>query len=668
MTRFSPDAMGAQTLRVSPQRYGKLVDLVYWWAAQWEGSLVMTERLLTEGPVPAIAPFVLLLSPTFNLLIQTQVAPPSPNPEPFAEEPAKGDGELSTQPNALSVADAPWAPLGLSLGLSLTFEPELIQAFAIELLTPPLEQCLSAELQAALEDQLDHPMTGNQPAQQSQFTLALMGQCLLPENAESGLAGTGTGEMFGVGLAANTLDSEALEPRAGAGAAPSQRLSQQLSQPAGATPMSPARLDAAAAHGLMARDFAQDATVRAGVERDPGASELVSDDIPVALRLQQLTADLQAAWDVAHTAERAKAEFLAMMSHELRTPLTCVIGMSATLLRWSFGPLSDRQRDYLQSIHDSGEHLLELIESILDLSQAEAGRAQLQVQQFSLRHLVSYCVQLFQEMAARAKIQLKTVFVLTPEEDTFAADPQRVRQILINLLDNAIKFTQGGGGVTLRVYRDRQGVVLQISDTGIGIEPAYQPLLFQKFQQLENSHRRRYQGSGLGLALTQQQVQLHGGTIEMESSPGAGSTFTVWLPQQPEPALLTSPSRPQGTVILLEDDEESAALICELLTASGFKVFWLVESSTALEQILTLKPVAAIIDLQIRGSGGDEIIEHIHTASLTRRPKIIALAPEQETARQFVLPQKPTQRADAYIFRPLQPQELVSRLCSLIQT
>ncbi|NJN31311.1 MAG: hypothetical protein HC824_13455 [Synechococcales cyanobacterium RM1_1_8] len=226
-------------------------------------------------------------------------------------------------------------------------------------------------------------------------------------------------------------------------------------------------------------------------------------------RIQELTAELQKAWETAHAAEQAKGEFLAMMSHELRTPLTCVIGMSATLLRWSFGPLNDRQREYLQSIYDSGEHLLQLIESILDFSQAESGQARLNVRHFSVRRLANYCVQLFQEAAEQAGITLKTVISLTPEEDDFVVDPQRIRQILINLLDNAIKFTNEGGEVTLQVDAQRGGILFQIIDTGIGIDPRQQPLLFQQFQQLEDSHRRRYQGSGLGLALAKHQVDLH---------------------------------------------------------------------------------------------------------------------------------------------------------------
>jgi two-component system sensor histidine kinase/response regulator len=157
------------------------------------------------------------------------------------------------------------------------------------------------------------------------------------------------------------------------------------------------------------------------------------------------TQDLRDALAAAQSASRAKSEFLATMSHELRTPLTCIIGMSATLLRWSLGDLSPRQRDYLNTIHDSGEHLLALINDILEVSKIESGRTILEVSEFSLSSLARQSFDSFRREASEHDIQLALDFKISSDRDLFPADPRRVRQILNNLLSNAIKFTPAGG-------------------------------------------------------------------------------------------------------------------------------------------------------------------------------------------------------------------------------
>ncbi|HYW20685.1 MAG TPA: HAMP domain-containing sensor histidine kinase [Nodularia sp. (in: cyanobacteria)] len=249
-------------------------------------------------------------------------------------------------------------------------------------------------------------------------------------------------------------------------------------------------------------------------------------------RLIERTMALREALLAAEAANRLRNEFLATISHELLTPLTYVIGMSSTLLRWPLGELSKRQRDYLQTIHDSGEHLLELINDILDLSQIEAGKTVLNITEFSLTETAKNSLESLIKKAASKQINLQLDLQIDPRRDRFTADAERIGQILWNLLTNAIKFTPEGGSVTLRIWVENNTAIFQIEDTGIGIPEAQLPLLFEKFQQLDTPYRRSYEGTGLGLALTKQLVELHRGRIEVESTVAIGSIFTVWIPAQ----------------------------------------------------------------------------------------------------------------------------------------
>ncbi|WP_414576530.1 ATP-binding protein [Anabaena sp. CCY 9402-a] len=250
-------------------------------------------------------------------------------------------------------------------------------------------------------------------------------------------------------------------------------------------------------------------------------------------RVIERTMALRDALLAAEVASRLRNEFLATISHELLTPLTYVIGMSSTLLRWPLGELSQRQRDYLQTIHDSGEHLLEMINDILDLSQIEAGKAVLNIAEFSLVKIAENTIESLLDKAQTEQISLKLDLQIDPSRDRFTADVGRVEQVLWNLLTNAIKFTPEGGNVTLRLWVEDDTAIFQIEDTGIGISENQIPLLFEKFHQLDTPYRRRYEGTGLGLALTKQLVELHRGRIEVESTVGIGSIFTVWIPSQP---------------------------------------------------------------------------------------------------------------------------------------
>jgi len=388
-------------------------------------------------------------------------------------------------------------------------------------------------------------------------------------------------------------------------------------------------------------------------------------------RVAERTQDLRDALIAAQSANRAKSDFLATMSHELRTPLTCVIGMSATLLRWSFGPLTEKQRSYLKTIHDSGEHLLELINDILDLSQVEAGKAVLHISEFSLAQLAQQSLQLLKEKAIAGQVDLQLDLQIA-EDTRFTADLRRVKQILYNLLANAVKFTRPGGQVTLRVGVEDNAAIFKVQDTGNGISKSQLPLLFQKFQQLDSSYQRRYEGSGLGLALTKQLVELHGGRIEVESVEEEGSSFTVWLPAQvlSDPQTQTGKAAVTpafavvtGRIVLIEDHEESATLICDILTAAGYQVVWMVEGSVAIEQIQLLQPIVLITDIQLPGMDGYELIRSLRQQPQTQKLKILVLtAKAMPEDRQLCL----RAGADDYLTKPVQPEHLLNKIAALL--
>ncbi len=251
------------------------------------------------------------------------------------------------------------------------------------------------------------------------------------------------------------------------------------------------------------------------------------------------TAELRDTMIAAQAANRAKSEFLATMSHELRSPLTTIIGMSTTLLRYHTQQQGvtqtltrQKQNEYLQTIHDRGEQLLTLINDILDLANVESGKLVLQVRSFSLLQVADHTINSLQEKADAKQVELCLEPNPIDDDLQFQADPDRVGQILTNLMSNAIKFTPSGGRVTLRICVNATSAMLQVEDTGIGIAAEHRSLLFQKFQQLDGSYHRRYEGTGLGLALTKQLVELHGGSIDVESIVGVGSKFTVFLTAQ----------------------------------------------------------------------------------------------------------------------------------------
>ncbi|HET6373821.1 MAG TPA: GAF domain-containing protein [Candidatus Polarisedimenticolia bacterium] len=227
-------------------------------------------------------------------------------------------------------------------------------------------------------------------------------------------------------------------------------------------------------------------------------------------------------------ASRHKSEFLANMSHELRTPLNAVIGFSEVLLQRMFGELNAKQDEYLKDIYASGQHLLSLINDILDLSKIEAGRMELAPAPFHLPTALENAVTLVKGRAARHGITLE--LDLDPRLGELVGDERKVKQVLLNLLSNAVKFTPEGGRITVKAGRRDGGVEIAVTDTGIGIAPDDQAAIFEEFRQVGSDEARKQEGTGLGLTLAKKFIELHGGRIWVESTLGRGSTFTFTLP------------------------------------------------------------------------------------------------------------------------------------------
>jgi len=232
-------------------------------------------------------------------------------------------------------------------------------------------------------------------------------------------------------------------------------------------------------------------------------------------------------------ANRHKSEFLANMSHELRTPLNAVIGFSEVLQEKMFGDLNEKQLEYVRDIHTSGKHLLSLINDILDLSKVEAGHMELELSRFDLPTALGNAMTLVKERAGRHGIAL--ALEVDQRLNSFVGDERKFKQILLNLLSNAVKFTPEGGKIGVNAEPIEGAIEISVTDTGVGIAPQDQELIFEEFRQAGNDYTRKTEGTGLGLTLTRKFVELHGGSIRVTSELGKGSTFTFTLPERPWP-------------------------------------------------------------------------------------------------------------------------------------
>jgi len=256
-----------------------------------------------------------------------------------------------------------------------------------------------------------------------------------------------------------------------------------------------------------------------------------ADQAVIAIENVRLFNEIQEKSRQLEIANKHKSDFLANMSHELRTPLNAIIGFSDVMLAGMAGELPDKQKEFTRDIRDSGKHLLGLINDILDLSKIEAGRMELDLARFNLRAAMENALTLVRGRADRHGIQLETD--ISDEIGEYEGDERKFKQIVLNLLTNAVKFTPEGGTVTMAAQRMNGEYVFSVTDTGIGIAPEDHAKVFEEFRQVGTDYQRKAEGTGLGLTLTKRLIELHGGTIRLESTLGKGSTFTFKLPLEP---------------------------------------------------------------------------------------------------------------------------------------
>ncbi|HEX5166121.1 MAG TPA: response regulator, partial [Thermomicrobiales bacterium] len=369
-------------------------------------------------------------------------------------------------------------------------------------------------------------------------------------------------------------------------------------------------------------------------------------------------------------ANRHKGEFLANMSHELRTPLNAIIGFSELLLDDPDGiyDLETTSR-FLSTIHSSGEHLLSLINDILDLSKVEAGQMSFNPEPASLPHLIDQVMATMRPLADRKSIAMTADARAGAQ---IVADTGKVKQILYNLLSNAIKFTPDEGRVSVTTRQHDDGILLTVADTGIGIAADDLERVFDEFQQIEGGPGRHYEGTGLGLALTRRFVTMHGGRVWVESVPGEGSQFHALFPEtsvetiQPEPAepdatdSQPAPSRlvadGEPLILVVEDDERAASLLSHYLGRGGYRTTIAADGSVALQWARDLRPAAITLDVMLPSLDGWEILRSLKLDPLTRDIPVVIASIIDDSDLGFAL------GATDYFVKPVDRQALLARL------
>jgi signal transduction histidine kinase/CheY-like chemotaxis protein len=391
----------------------------------------------------------------------------------------------------------------------------------------------------------------------------------------------------------------------------------------------------------------------------------------LAVNLNRMNDELGRLYRDLEAASRHKSEFLASMSHELRTPLNAIIGFSEVLREEMFGPLNERQADYLNDILTSGRHLLSLINDILDLSKIEAGKMELELSTFALPSVLEGGLTMIRERASNHGISVG--LEVAPDVGEITADERKVKQVVFNLLSNAVKFTPDGGRIELSARCTDGEVEVAVSDTGIGIAPEDQERVFEEFQQAGQR-----EGSGLGLALCRSFIELHGGRIRLESDVGAGSTFTFTLPLPPVPSergeatpIADNAARATSdradtpasgpTMLVIEDDQRSAELLRIFLEDGGFSVTVAATGDEGIETARRIRPAAIVLDLLLPDVSGWDVLTALKGDAALADIPVVIVSMLDERGKGYAL------GAADYLVKPVGREELLGTLRPLAQ-
>jgi diguanylate cyclase (GGDEF)-like protein/PAS domain S-box-containing protein len=377
-----------------------------------------------------------------------------------------------------------------------------------------------------------------------------------------------------------------------------------------------------------------------------------------------------------------KGKIIANTSHELRTPLNSIIGFSDVLLEKTYGPLNDSQERYIKNIHSAGRHLLEMINNVLDISKINAGKCEIVYETFGISDFIDEVISIMKPLAAKKFIDI--VAQIDHDINGITADRVMLKQILYNLLSNAIKFTPEGGNVGITVSCESNtgrpsmpgrpgGDMLKFSvwDTGVGIGPEDKARIFDEFEQADTTLSREHGGVGLGLALSKKLVELHGGAISAESSPGEGSIFTVTvpftsavevaLPEEAEAIGLTLPwMREEAPLILVvEDDSATTELLTLHLSQAGYKVAHAYNGEEAIQRARTMRPFAITLDVMLPKKDGWEVLQTLKSDPQTADIPVIIHSIIDNKELAFAL------GATDYLMKPLDKEALLTKLDEL---
>ena len=370
-------------------------------------------------------------------------------------------------------------------------------------------------------------------------------------------------------------------------------------------------------------------------------TELADKNRELALRNQEI-----------EKANRLKSEFLASMSHELRTPLHTIIGFSELLSEEIEGPLSPKQKRFVSHIRQDSQHLLELINDILDLSKIEAGRLELRLEEFDMGQAIDEVISSIQ-LRATEKEQKLDVSVLS--QFLIYADRVRFKEILYNLLSNAVKFTPEHGVISVQCETERDMLIVSVRDTGIGISAEEHASIFDKFHQVGSTTKGVREGTGLGLAITKRLVELHCGSITVESERDKGALFTVRMPVDIRlGGRQKTLGRERPLVLIVEDEPGASELLMNYLANSQFDTAAAANAGEALKLALDLLPDAITLDLLIPGGKGWKVLSEIRRHPETSRTPVIVVSVLEERERAMQM------GAAEYLMKPVSRDVLVA--------